>query len=174
MMKHFPTKSFHLLTGLLVFMLAVIFNTGHASAVSPGVDYTIVLNGSTYEVYMRPDFTPAPGTLSFSAQLTIKVPHNAASPFVLAGLTDAVSGVSWACLPPGGSRINAPPEDPTSDYISCAPTFTSFTALMAGRTAGTPFKVFSFQNGGACTGRDHDHGQQRSLQRIPELGQHQS
>src|SRR4051812_31645134 len=107
MMKHFPNKYVTLLLGLLTLVMVIGFHVGHASAASPGIDYTIVLNGTTYEVYMRPDFAPAVNMQTLTTQVTVKVPHNAASPFTVNNLFNPISGVTWGL----SSRIDAPTED---------------------------------------------------------------
>jgi len=117
-------------------------------AQNPGIQYTIALNGPAYEVYLRPNFTPAAGMRTLTGQVTVKVPHNVTSLFTINDLINQMAGVTWSL----SSRINAPIEDRNADYLSFTATFSDNAALLAGRIANQPVKLFTFQNTAACTG----------------------
>ena len=93
-----------------MFVLGVNFSTKTAHAQTPGIEYTVVLNGSNYEVYMRPNFTPTGNPSTTSIQVTLKVPTG----FVMTGVTSAIPATSWDATV---LRI-APPEAPGFDYIT--------------------------------------------------------
>ncbi len=111
------------------------------------LDYKLALaeDGQTYQVWMRPSYTPLPD-INLSGQVTIKVPHSAR--FQAVQVESAVKGSNWI----EASRINAPIEDSTSDYISF-----SFVSPQGDEVngaykwqAGKEKLVFSFQNAEGC------------------------
>jgi hypothetical protein len=118
------------------------------AAPTEGIEFQLKwdMTSSVYRVYMRPISTPTPD-MSTTAQVTIRVPH-AESPnrFAVANITPVHAGVTWS----DSSKVYAPPEDPSVDYIS-------FTASISSPNtfnwkAGVEQEVFSFKNSGKCLG----------------------
>jgi len=114
-----------------------------------GIAFKLVLIGDTYEVYMTPDITPDAPSLTLTAQVTIRAPHGVgANAFNVINLQSTVAGTEWSL----GSRINAPAEEPTIDYLSFGIAFPANDRGAFGWTANQEIKVFTFQNGGPCLG----------------------
>jgi|GEM_PF-1266028 len=114
-----------------------------------GIAFKLVLIGDTYEVYMTPDITPDAPSLTLTAQVTIRAPHGVgANAFSVINLQSTVAGTEWSL----GSRINAPAEEPTIDYLSFGVAFPANDRGAFGWTANQEIKVFTFQNGGPCLG----------------------
>lgn len=126
---------------------APVFSTGADSA-EGGVSFRIAYNEGIYEVYMTPSTTPDSPGLTLTAQVTIKVPHSATDEFTITNLTSAVDGTAWAQT----SRINAPTEDPTADYISFEVDFPGGDYRAFDWVAEQEIKVFSFETSNACLG----------------------
>src|SRR5205823_2480127 len=106
-------------------------------------------NDGLYVVYMRPNTTPAHGGYTYSAQVTIKVPHGEGETrFVVTNLQSAVADTVWAQR----SRIDAPAEAPGADYISFEldPQLSALNAIAW--QAGEEVKVFTFENSGSYHG----------------------
>ena len=140
----FSKKYLSILFGLLFLCLT----PGMASAQSPGVEYTITLEGQTFHVSMRPDFAPSGTAQTLTAQITLKVPHDTVDPFTVNNLFNAIPGVTWSLT----SRIDAPTEDPNADYLSFTASINNSLALLANRPANEEFLVFTFDNTAACFG----------------------
>lgn len=129
--------------------LLLVAHSGYTlAAPTEGVEFQLKWDAtnSVYRVYIRPIATPLLD-LSTSAQVTLRVPH-AADPdrFVASSITSAHTGVTWS----DSSKVPAPTEDPTVDYIS-------FTANISDTkvfkwVAGVEQEVFSFKNTGKCLG----------------------
>ncbi len=99
-----------------------------------------------YHVYMYPGSMPSPN-MSLTSQVTLKMPHaSGTDSFKVSNITSAVSGITWT----ESSRINAPKEDTTADYLS----FTMNTSNPKGFQwqDGKALEVFSFANSGTCLG----------------------
>jgi hypothetical protein len=117
-----------------------------AAAATAILSYKLALadDGKTYQVIMKPSITPKPD-ISLTGQVTIKAPHD--SEFKVTGLTSAVEGSNWV----EASRVDAPKEDATSDYISF-----SFVGLQGASARNYNWEadkeqvIFSFQNEGGC------------------------
>lgn len=92
---------------------AVLVSLSTSALANPVLDYKITMaeDGETYQVWMRPDVTPS-NDLSLSGQVTIKVPN--AAKLNIVKVENPIEGVEWI----EASRVNAPPEDEASDYIS--------------------------------------------------------
>ena len=140
------------------FIFTLMFGNGwpglvsqlRASEVVPdGVTFKLVFTNGVYEVYMRPNVTPAIPNLTLTSQVTIKVPHRTGDErFKVSNIKSAVTGTAWLA----SSRIDAPIEDPTADYISFEVAFPDGNYQVFGWTIDQEVKVFTFQNSGPCLG----------------------
>lgn len=123
--------------------LSMMANTAFAA---PVLAYKLALaeDGKTYQVWMQPSETPKPD-ISLTGQVTIKVPT--AAKFTPANLISAIDGANWV----EASRVNAPAEDTTSDYISF-----SFVGLQGSSARNYGWEkdkeqlIFSFGNESGC------------------------
>ncbi|HPQ94322.1 MAG: IPTL-CTERM sorting domain-containing protein [Thiothrix sp.] len=136
--------------GFVFFALAQACGFAHALATATdGVEYKIVWDAaaSRYRVYFRPDSTPAPD-LTLSSQVTLRVPHALGTDrFVVTGLQSPhAPGATWQA----SSRVDAPDEDGSVDYISFTPTISN--SQVFAWQAGVEQEVFSFANSGSCMG----------------------
>ena len=112
----------------------------------PALEYKLDVaeDGQTYEVWMKPSATPEPD-ISLTGQLTIKVPH--AAKFQVTGVQSPIEGADWM----EASRVDAPTEDPESDYISF-----SFMGAQGGGAGSFQWQegeeklVMLFSNEGGC------------------------
>lgn len=111
---------------------------------NPVLDYKITLaeDGETYQVWMRPDVAPS-NDLSLSGQVTIKVPN--AAKLNIVQIENPIEGVEWI----EASRVNAPPEDEASDYISMSFIGVNDTKGF-GWEAGKETLVFGFKTDAGC------------------------
>lgn len=117
-----------------------------AEAATQVLSYKLALaeDGKTYQVIMKPSAAPKPD-ISLTGQVTLKVPHD--SSFKVTGLTSTVEGSNWV----EASRVDAPKEDATHDYISF-----SFVGLQGASARNYNWEankeqvIFSFQNEGGC------------------------
>ncbi|MEZ4664534.1 MAG: hypothetical protein R2911_43935 [Caldilineaceae bacterium] len=131
-------------------------------AQTDGIEFKITydMNTGIYDVFMRPNVTPASPNETTTSQVTIKVPHATGvdrfvpqpSPLFVPGLyLGEKVGPSWG----QGSRVDAPADDPLLtqpyDYISFDLTIGANAGAFAW-AAGTEVRVFSFTNTGACQG----------------------
>ncbi|MEZ4706751.1 MAG: Ig-like domain-containing protein [Caldilineaceae bacterium] len=131
-------------------------------AQTDGIEFSITYDSNTgvYDVYMRPNVTPASPNETTTSQVTIKVPHATGgdrfvpqpSPLIVPGLyLGEKTGPSWAL----GSRVDAPTDDAVQtqpyDYISFDLTIGANAGAFAW-AAGTEVRVFSFANTGTCQG----------------------
>ena len=151
-----------ILLGLFVGLLSLTLNAqpGMAAArsksklepVSPdkaGIEFRVAYEEGAYAVYMRPNVTPDGLNLTLTSQVTIKVPHAAeADRFAVASVQSAVAGTEWA----QSSRVDAPSEDGSADYLSFTVNFTDGNHRVYQWAEGQEIKLFSFANGGACLG----------------------
>ena len=114
-----------------------------------GIEFGIFYRRGTYEVYMRPNANPKAPNLTLTAQVTLKVPHaKGVNRFTVSNLVSAVPGTQWSLT----SRIDAPVEDPSSDYLSFVVTFSGGDHGVYEWSAGQEVKVFTFRNSGDCRG----------------------
>ncbi|MCE7982233.1 MAG: cadherin [Caldilinea sp. CFX5] len=147
-----------LLTGLLALTLnaQAVFA---APAVKPklepvspdkaGIEFKVAYENGAYAVYMRPNVTPEGLNLTLTSQVTIKAPHaDGDARFEVSNLQSAVDGADWA----QSSRVDAPSEDGSADYISFTVNFTDGNHRAYQWVAGQEIKLFTFTNGGACLG----------------------
>ncbi|HRJ51301.1 MAG TPA: cadherin [Candidatus Thiothrix moscowensis] len=137
-------KSFRLpsiiIGGIALFMSATSVMADAA------LEYKLALaeDGKTYQVWMKPAATPKPD-ISLTGQVTVKVPNKAG--FTATNIKSAVEGSNWV----EASRVDAPKEDASSDYISF-----SFVGLQGTSArnyaweAGKELMVFSFENKNGC------------------------
>lgn len=99
-----------------------------------------------YHVYMYPGSIPSPN-MSLTSQVTLKMPHASGSDsFKVTGITSAASGTNWS----ESSRVNAPTEDTSADYVSFTLNVSDPKAFQW--QAGKELEVFSFANGSSCLG----------------------
>jgi Bacterial Ig domain len=114
------------------------------------VRYRIALgaDGQTYTVYMKSaaSYTGSLARIS-TAQVTVVVPHQTASNrFVVSDLI-GFNSMIWS----NASRVDAPSENPSADYISFGFNQSASPALFT-ITAEAEIPLFSFRNAGPCTG----------------------
>ena len=115
----------------------------------PGVEFKLIFNNGFYEVYLRPNITPASPNLTLTGQVTLKVPHAlGTNRFTLSNVKSGVTGTGWQMT----SRIDAPIEDPKADYLSFELSFVGGGPEVFHWQANQEVKVFSFQNKGPCLG----------------------
>lgn len=99
-----------------------------------------------YVVYMTPETLPDPD-MALSSQVTLVVPHGSdPDRFDAERLQSHVNGIAWI----NHSRVDAPPENPTSDYLSFGFFYTGSTPPPFGWIAGEEKRIFSFQNPAGC------------------------
>ena len=114
-----------------------------------GIEFALALDGDQYVVSMRPLVSPARPNLTLTAQVTLKVPHAVGDHrFRLRNLQSSVAGVTWA----QNSRVDAPIEDETADYLSFQLIFTSGQHNVFEWVAGQAIEMFRFENNGSCLG----------------------
>ena len=114
-----------------------------------GIAFKVAYTNDRYEVFMRPNATPDSPNLTLTSQVTLKVPHGVgADSFVVANLQNMVEGTEWTL----SSRVNAPAEDRTADYLSFTVDFPEGNYRAYQWQAGQEIKLFSFENTGSCLG----------------------
>ncbi|MEZ5480059.1 MAG: hypothetical protein R3E95_22035 [Thiolinea sp.] len=117
------------------------------TALADGVEYKVEWDAAAerYRVYLLPDATPSPD-LTLSAQVTLRVPHaEGTDKFTI---TNLISNHSPGAIWSASSKVLAPVEDPTVDYLSFTPNISNSQAF--GLQAGQEQEIFSFQNSGPC------------------------
>lgn len=145
-MKQYYT-SFFMLIGLL--MLLVVPNSALAAETANGIAFRVAYANGRYEVYLRPNVNASGPALTLTSQVTLKVPHaTAADRFVVGELSSDVAGTEWSLT----SRIDAPIEDSTADYLSFTIAFPDGNHQALAWQADQEVKVFSFANTGTCQG----------------------
>jgi hypothetical protein len=110
------------------------------------LEYKLALSedGKSYQILMKPSATPKPD-ISLTGQVTLKVPHDAG--FKAVEIKSAIEGSNWV----EASRVDAPKEDATHDYISF-----SFVGLQGTSSrnyaweAGKEELIFSLANAAGC------------------------
>lgn len=129
---------------------SVLLLAGNSAWAAQTLEYSIRWDttDARYHVFMKPNATPATGKdMSMTGQVTIRVPHATdATKFTIAKLTNNVADITWS----NNSRVDAPTEDQSVDYISFSMTPTDTTAFAW--QANTEKEVFSFGNTGGCIG----------------------
>jgi hypothetical protein len=110
-----------------------------------GVQYRLGYDAGsrTYGLYMRASATPSNSTSLAGAQVTIKAPTSAKTPFTVTNFRNLIG--SWRGP---GSITPAPRESPSTDYLS----FDLSNITDFGFVAGVEKLVFTFQNANACIG----------------------
>ncbi|SDZ75259.1 hypothetical protein SAMN05660964_00136 [Thiothrix caldifontis] len=99
-----------------------------------------------YHVYMYPGSVPTPN-MSLGSQVTLKMPHASDNDrFKVTDIRSATEGIIWS----DNSRVDAPLEDPSADYISFTMTPNSPQAFQW--QTGKELEIFSFANTGTCIG----------------------
>ena len=145
-MKQYYTKIV-MFIGLLSLVIAP--SRVLAAQNTEGIAFRIAYTNGVYEVYMRPSQNATGPALTLTAQVTVKVPHaTGADRFLVTNLASAVAGSEWAET----SRVDAPEEDTTADYISFTVAFPEGNHQALAWQANQEIKVFSFANQGACLG----------------------
>lgn len=115
-----------------------------------GIEFNIRSNGSTYEIYMRPNFTPVTSQrFALTSQITIRSPHSSTSgqAFSISNLQSNTPGWVWDAQP----LVSAPIENSSHDYV----TFILTDNISPGAvtwSAGQEVLIFTFENQGACLG----------------------
>ena len=137
---------------ILTMMLVLLPTVVHAAPQEPhgeGVAFRIAYEQGRYALYMRSSATPEAPALTLTAQVTIRVPHAVGDEqFQIAGLTPIVPGTTWAII----ARVNAPQEDPASDYISFGLEFPTGDHKVLTWVAEEEVRVFTFENAAPCFG----------------------
>ncbi len=100
-----------------------------------------------YHVFMYPGSTPLPN-MSLTSQVTLKMPHSSddTARFQPSSISTAITGTLWAET----SRVDAPLEDASADYLSFSMAISDTTAM--NWQSGQELEVFSFANSGSCLG----------------------
>ena len=120
----------------------------NVSDATAAVKYRIGFDSAAnaYAVYMTPDSTPSPDML-LSAQVTVVVPHGTSTKhFDISNISSTITGVNWA----DNSRVDAPKENTTADYISLSYYFSGSKVPAFGWIAGQEKKVFTFSSNLGC------------------------
>ena len=117
---------------------------------APGIDYKLTYNSTTnrYEVWMRPTHTPSGINQTLMAQVTIKVPHVAGTGAFTPTNRSPYTDTLWTV----DSVVRAPAEASGADYLSFGVGFPTNNLGAFGWQAGVERRVFSFTNGGVCSG----------------------
>jgi hypothetical protein len=120
-----------------------------AQAAEAGVEFSIAYSGGRYIIAMRPTVTPAHPGLTLAAQVTIKAPHGVGRErFMVSNVQSQIAGTLWTAR----SRVDAPKEDTTADYISFELSFPTQNYAAIRWQAGQEVKLFSFANSAKCLG----------------------
>lgn len=121
------------------------------AATSPsfaGVQFRISYEASSkeYVVYMTPDTVPSPDMV-LSSQVTLRVPHSiGTSRFSIDTLTSAVTNINWV----NHSRVDAPLENPNTDYLSFGLLYSGGKPPPFGWQASKEKRIFSFKSTVGC------------------------
>ena len=113
-----------------------------------GVQFRISHEASSneYVVYMTPDSLPSPDMV-LSAQVSLVVPHLTGSKrFVINNVNSAVKGITWI----NHSRVDAPRENLTADYLSFGLLYSGSKPPVFGWQADKEQRIFSFTNSSGC------------------------
>ncbi|MBU0656959.1 MAG: cadherin [Gammaproteobacteria bacterium] len=124
---------------------AALFIAADASA---AVKFRIGFDSASnqYSLYMTPDSVPAPD-MTLSAQATLVVPHGEnEQSFTISNITSHISNVEWA----NHSRVDAPEENTSADYISLGYFFTGSNVPKFGWEANQEKKILSFTSSTGC------------------------
>ncbi len=136
-----------MLIGLLT--LLAVPNSALAAETANGIAFRVAYANGRYEVYMRPNVNASGAALTLTSQVTLKVPHaTAADRFVIGELSSDVAGTEWSL----SSRIDAPTENTSADYLSFTIAFPDGNHQAIAWQADQEVKVFSFANTGTCQG----------------------
>jgi len=148
-------QKFALLIGALLLCLApahAAFAADEAVSAqdaSAGLAFKVAYNNGRYSVFMKPNATPDSLNITLTAQVTLKVPHAVgADRFLVADVQNAVDGTQWTLT----SRVDAPTEDQSADYLSFTVEFPEGNHQAYQWQAGQETQLFNFANGGACLG----------------------
>jgi len=140
-------------TKILIFIgllsLLIVPNSALATSSAAGIEFRVAYSNGRYEVFMRPTVDATGPALTLTAQVTLKVPHAAEeSRFEAMDLQSEIAGTEWT----SSSRIDAPVEDHTSDYLSFTLAFPEGGHNAIDWQRDTEVKLFSFANQGECQG----------------------
>src|SRR5690242_11273854 len=84
-------------TGLGGMMSLPTIHPWAKAADQPGVEFKVIFNNGLYEVYLRPNITPAYPNVTLTAQVTLKMPHGSgANNFILTNVKSGVTGTAWS------------------------------------------------------------------------------
>lgn len=119
-----------------------------AVAATSGIAFRVAYNDGRYKVMMKPAASATAPALTLTAQVTLKVAHSATTPFEVTDLVNNVEGTAWSL----SSRINAPAEDATADYLSFTVEFPTGNYQAIEWVAEQEIEVFSFANANDCLG----------------------
>ncbi len=140
-----PSRSLRKYLGLSASALLLAGNSAWAAQT---LEYSIRwdIKDDRYHVFMRPTTTPSPD-MSMTAQVTVRAPHaDGADKFLVDYPQSNITNTIWN----NDSRVDAPVENPNSDYISF--TLTTLKPAAFAWKAGTEVEVFNFRNTGKCLG----------------------
>jgi len=137
-----------LLIGALLLCLAPA-QAAFAADDAAGVAFKVAYSNGRYEVVMQSAATPEEYNITLTAQVTLKVPHGVgADRFEVADVQNVVDGTAWTLT----SRVDAPQEDPTADYLSFTVDFPEGNHQAYQWAADQEIKMFSFVSTGTCLG----------------------
>lgn len=128
---------------------SVLLLAGNSAWAAQTLEYSIRWDtkDDRYHVFMKPNATPSPKDMSMTGQFTIRVPHaTGASAFTVDAPVITVTNTIWS----NDSRVNAPDEDTSVDYVSFSLNMVKSDAFQW--KAGEEKEVFNFANSGACLG----------------------
>ena len=116
-----------------------------ATQAEAGVKFRVAYNpvNGIYSLFMKPDNVPTPDLL-LSSQVTLVVPHRA-TPIELTNVKTTVTNATWM----QHSRVNAPTENTSADYISIG-YFIGGSAPKFSWAANTEKRVFTFTSSQGC------------------------
>lgn len=129
-------------TGIVTLALAT------TTPVFAGVQFRLSHEASTHEyvVYMTPDSPPSPD-LVLSSQVSLSVPHGTDdSRFMIDSIKSAIPGINWV----NHSRVDAPAENPSADYLSFGLYYTGSKPPTFGWQADKEMRIFSFTSPTGC------------------------
>ena len=128
---------------------SVLLLAGNSAWAAQTLEYSIRWDtkDDRYHVFMKPTVTPSPRDMSLTGQITIRVPHaTGADAFVVDDPKSVVANTSWS----NNSRVDAPEEDTSVDYISFSLSVIQSSAFAW--QAGEEKEVLNFRNSATCIG----------------------
>jgi hypothetical protein len=128
---------------------SVLLLAGNSAWAAQTLEYSIRWDtkDDRYHVFMKPNATPTPKDMSMTGQFTIRVPHaTGADAFTVDTPVIAVTNTIWS----NDSRVDAPTEDKSVDYLSFSLNMVKSDAFQW--KAGVEQEVYNFRNSGTCQG----------------------